>query len=92
VTTPTGSNTTTLTYTFSDGTLLFGAVPISDFGAQESIYRSGLADGNIRFSVNITGGPAKSINEFRLAAEDCCRRESDRSCSDRPVRPARLIN
>jgi len=34
-------------------------------GAQESIYRSGLADGNIRFSVNLTGGPAMSINEFR---------------------------
>jgi hypothetical protein len=41
VITPTGSNAVTLTYTFSDGTVLFeGAVPIADFGHSAHITAS----------------------------------------------------
>jgi hypothetical protein len=34
------------------------------FGAQRSIYRSGLLDLNVRVAVNLIGGPAMPINEF----------------------------
>lgn len=33
--------------------------------AEKSAYRSGLLDSNIRFSVNLVGGPAMGIQEFR---------------------------
>jgi hypothetical protein len=34
-------------------------------GTQRSLYRSGLTDSSYRFSVNVMGGPAMPINEFR---------------------------
>ncbi len=34
-------------------------------GAENRIYRSGLADARVRLSVNILGGPAMSLKEFR---------------------------
>ena len=36
----------------------------SVFGAHQEIYRSGLLDLNLRFSVNLKGGPAMSAQEF----------------------------
>ncbi|HEY6270940.1 MAG TPA: transporter [Terriglobales bacterium] len=34
------------------------------FGTQQSVYRSGLLDLTVRFSVNLIGGPAMPIDEF----------------------------
>jgi len=36
----------------------------SVFGTQKSVYRSGLLDLTVRFSVNLIGGPAMPMNEF----------------------------
>ena len=33
-------------------------------GAENRVYRSGLADARVRFSVNLKGGPAMSLNEY----------------------------
>lgn len=33
-------------------------------GADQSVYRSGIADGRVRFSVNLWGGPAMKTKEF----------------------------
>jgi Putative MetA-pathway of phenol degradation len=33
-------------------------------GAENGVYRSGLADARVRFAVNLKGGPAMSLNEY----------------------------
>jgi hypothetical protein len=33
-------------------------------GAENQVYRSGLADARVRFSVNLKGGPAMALNEY----------------------------
>ncbi len=104
--TPIHSNAVTLTYSFSDGALLFdNSVPITGATARVSVpvfsyyhslpffgrsanfaaslpygvgnvrgtvmdaetkaYRSGLFDTSFRFSVNLMGGPAMDVSQFR---------------------------
>ena len=41
-------------------------------GAENRVYRSGLADARVRFSVNLKGGPAMALNEFRAGMRRPC--------------------
>ncbi|HTT20324.1 MAG TPA: transporter [Candidatus Sulfotelmatobacter sp.] len=106
VVTPLHSNAVTLTYSYSDGGVLFnGQLPVPDATAQlhvpiltyfhsfnffgrsanvtaslpysaghfqgtfqdneTNLYRSGLLDTSFRVSINLRGGPAMSVQEFR---------------------------
>jgi hypothetical protein len=43
----------------------FGHFQGKVLGTEQEIYRSGLLDANFRFSVNLKGGPAMDVKEFR---------------------------